>query len=65
MSAKANRIVVTTLAVLLAVTGAAFAIWISATVGDPRVGTTWTTIGAVGFVALLAGLFGYRIYRDR
>ncbi len=64
MSAKTNRIVVTTLAVLLAVTGAAFAIWISATVGDPRIGNPGSAIVTSAFVAFVAVLVGWRMRRD-
>jgi uncharacterized membrane protein YgdD (TMEM256/DUF423 family) len=65
MSAKVNRIIVTSLAVLVVVAVATFAIWISATVGDPRVGNPWSTIITAGFVLLVGGLFCWRMYRDR
>jgi len=65
MGAKANRIVVTSLAVLVAVAVAVFAIWISATVGDPRVGNPTSTIVTTAFVALVAGGVLWRMRRDR
>lgn len=65
MSARTNKVIVTVLAIVVAIAVAAFTIWISVTVGDPRVGNPESTIVSGGFVALVAGLVGYRMVRDR
>lgn len=62
MSAKT---IVTVIAIVVVVAVASFAVWISATVGDPRVGNPTSTIVTASFVALIAGLVGYSMYRDR
>ena len=65
MSARTGKILGLTVAVLLAAVGVAFPIWISATVGDPRIGNPGSTILTTAFVGLVVGLVLWRMRKDR
>ncbi len=64
MNARISKVLGITVAILLAVLGIAFPIWISATVGDPRIGNPESTILIGGFIALVIGLVAWRMRRD-
>ena len=64
MKARTSKILGITVAILLAIVGIAFPIWISASVGDPRIGNPESTIVTIAFIALVIGLVAWRMRRD-